>query len=89
MLRVLYTTWMGVRAQDGAWQHSTLSFLSNGSECSTCDTCMVSPHLHGVSPLACIHTNMSGRQVARTRERFRTRGTRSQVLSGVSKYVTC
>ena len=34
VLRVLYTTSMGVRAQDVDWQHFTLSFLFNGSECS-------------------------------------------------------
>ena len=34
MLRVLYTTLMGVQAYNGYWQHFTLSFLFNGSECS-------------------------------------------------------
>ena len=34
VLRVLYTTSMGVTAYSGAWQHFTLSFLFNGSECS-------------------------------------------------------
>ena len=34
VLRVLYTTSMGVRAQGSSWQDFTLSFLFNGSECS-------------------------------------------------------
>ena len=34
VLRVLYTTSMGVVAYNGGWQHFTLSFLFNGSECS-------------------------------------------------------
>ena len=34
VLRVLYTTSMGVLAYNGGWQHFTLSFLFNGSECS-------------------------------------------------------
>ena len=34
VLRVLYTTSMGVRAQHGGWKYFTLSFLFNGSECS-------------------------------------------------------
>ena len=33
VLRVLYTTSMGAQAH-GGWQHFTLSFLFNGSECS-------------------------------------------------------
>ena len=34
VLRVLYTTSMGVVAYNGNWQYFTLSFLFNGSECS-------------------------------------------------------
>ena len=34
VLHVLYTTSMGVAAFAGNWQHFTLSFLFNGSECS-------------------------------------------------------
>ena len=34
VLRVLYTTSMGIWAQGGSWRHFTLSFLFNGSECS-------------------------------------------------------
>ena len=34
VLRVLYTTSMGVTAYNGVWRHFTLSFLFNGSECS-------------------------------------------------------
>ena len=34
VLRVLYTTSMGVTAYNGAWQYFTLSFLFDGSECS-------------------------------------------------------
>ena len=34
VLRVLYTTSMGIQAYNGNWQHFTLSFLFNGSECS-------------------------------------------------------
>ena len=34
VLRVLYTTSMGVVAQNGGWKYFTLSFLFNGSECS-------------------------------------------------------
>ena len=34
VLRVLYTTSMGVVAYNDGWRHFTLSFLFNGSECS-------------------------------------------------------
>ena len=34
VLRVLYTTSMGIWAQGGSWRHFTPSFLFNGSECS-------------------------------------------------------
>ena len=34
VLRVLYTTSMGVGAYNGNWKRFTLSFLFNGSECS-------------------------------------------------------
>ena len=34
LLRVLYTTSMGTVAYSSVWQHFTLSFLFNGSECS-------------------------------------------------------